>query len=209
MPAAEFTTHFDRAYLATVPAPAAATLNASWADIQRLRLDSITTSAPDTLVFVVTTNSTNKLSVTVGVDAQGLISGLHLQPAGVAAPQPSSSAASAAAGGVPPGVRQIAVGVGSPPLKATLTLPAGKGPFSAIILVSGSGPSDQDETIGPDKPFRDIAARPGRPGCRYPALRQAHPRLPLGDRCGTATPTEEYVPDAARGGESAGSAHRG
>ncbi len=43
------------------------------------------------------------------------------------------------------------------PLPATLTLPQGKGPFAAAVLVGGSGPHDRDESIGPNKPFRDIA----------------------------------------------------
>lgn len=43
------------------------------------------------------------------------------------------------------------------PLEGTLTLPKGDGPFPAVVLVHGSGPNDRDETIGPNKPFRDIA----------------------------------------------------
>lgn len=42
-------------------------------------------------------------------------------------------------------------------LGGTLTLPVGKGPFPCVILVQGSGPHDRDETIGPNKPFRDLA----------------------------------------------------
>jgi uncharacterized protein len=42
-------------------------------------------------------------------------------------------------------------------LPATLALPAGDGPFPAIVLVQGSGPHDRDETIGPNKPFKDLA----------------------------------------------------
>jgi dienelactone hydrolase len=42
-------------------------------------------------------------------------------------------------------------------LPATLTLPAGNGPFPAVVLVQGSGPHDRDETIGPNKPFKDLA----------------------------------------------------
>ncbi len=43
------------------------------------------------------------------------------------------------------------------PLPATLTLPSGEGHFPAVLLVAGSGPNDRDETIGPNKPFRDLA----------------------------------------------------
>jgi len=42
-------------------------------------------------------------------------------------------------------------------LPGTLTIPKGDGPFPAIVLVQGSGPHDQDETIGPNKPFKDLA----------------------------------------------------
>ena len=42
-------------------------------------------------------------------------------------------------------------------LPGILTMPKGEGPFPAVILLQGSGPSDMDETIGSLKPFRDIA----------------------------------------------------
>lgn len=42
-------------------------------------------------------------------------------------------------------------------LPGTLTMPEGDGPFPAVVLVHGSGPNDRDETIGPNKPFRDLA----------------------------------------------------
>lgn len=42
-------------------------------------------------------------------------------------------------------------------LPGTLTIPVGNGPFPAVVLVQGSGPEDQDETIGPNKPFKDLA----------------------------------------------------
>jgi dienelactone hydrolase len=42
-------------------------------------------------------------------------------------------------------------------LPGTLTLPKGDGPFPAVVLVHGSGPHDQDETIGPNKGFKDLA----------------------------------------------------
>lgn len=43
------------------------------------------------------------------------------------------------------------------PLPGTLTMPRGDGPFPAVVLVHGSGPNDRDETIGPNRPFRDLA----------------------------------------------------
>jgi dienelactone hydrolase len=44
------------------------------------------------------------------------------------------------------------------PLGATITLPlAGEGPFPGVLLLAGSGPQDRDETVGPNKPLRDLA----------------------------------------------------
>ncbi len=42
-------------------------------------------------------------------------------------------------------------------LPGTLTIPKGKGPFPAVVLVHGSGAQDRDETILANKPFKDIA----------------------------------------------------
>jgi hypothetical protein len=53
--------------------------------------------------------------------------------------------------------RQVTVGSGRWQLPGTLSLPNGPGPFPAVALVQGSGPHDQDETIGSNKPFKDLA----------------------------------------------------
>jgi dienelactone hydrolase len=42
-------------------------------------------------------------------------------------------------------------------LPGTLSMPVGDGAFPAVVLVHGSGSHDRDETIGPNKPFRDLA----------------------------------------------------
>ena len=38
-------------------------------------------------------------------------------------------------------------------LAATLTVPPGKGPFPAVVLITGSGPQDRDESLMGHKPF--------------------------------------------------------
>lgn len=53
--------------------------------------------------------------------------------------------------------REVTVGSGEWQLPGTLSMPNGKGPFPAIVLIHGSGPEDRDETIGPNKPFKDLA----------------------------------------------------
>ena len=41
----------------------------------------------------------------------------------------------------------------TPPLTAILTLPAAKAKVPGVVLVGGSGPSDEDESTSPDKPL--------------------------------------------------------
>jgi pimeloyl-ACP methyl ester carboxylesterase len=193
IPAGQIAAHFDTAYLSTLPAPAATTLNASFAGITRLQLDGITTSTPGSIQFVVTVNATSEQQVNIAVDAHGLISSLHLQPTG-----PTSTTTTLAPLPEPPvaGMRQLPVGVGSPPLKGTLTLPHGKGPFPAVVLVSGSGPNNQDESNGPNRPFLDVAvglAARGIATLRYDKRTLDYPAS-IDPR--TFTPTDEYVPDA-------------
>ncbi|MCW0451171.1 alpha/beta hydrolase [Xanthomonas sacchari] len=82
----------------------------------------------------------------VSIDADGKIAGLLFTPAPPPAPPPPAADA---------GFSEQAFAVG--PLPGTLALPAGKGPFPAVVLVHGSGPQDRDETIGPNRPFLDVA----------------------------------------------------
>lgn len=42
-------------------------------------------------------------------------------------------------------------------LAGTLTVPSGKGPFPAVVLITGSGPEDRDETMFGHKPFAVLA----------------------------------------------------
>ncbi len=42
-------------------------------------------------------------------------------------------------------------------LAGTLTIPLGKGPFPAVLLMAGSGPHDRDESIAGHKPFLVLA----------------------------------------------------
>jgi len=82
-------------------------------------------------------------------------------------------------------------------LPATLTMPKGDGPFPAVVLVHGSGPHDRDESIGPNKPFRDLAgglASRGIAVLRYEKRTREH-----GAKMMAARPTtvkEEVLDDA-------------
>ncbi|OTY12883.1 hydrolase [Bacillus mycoides] len=53
--------------------------------------------------------------------------------------------------------KEVVVGSGAFPLPGTLSIPKGKGPFPAVILVHGAGAADQDSATYALKPFRDLA----------------------------------------------------
>jgi uncharacterized protein len=99
-----------------------------------------------------------KLMATVSVRPQtGEIAGLYFRPL-TTEPTASSPATS------PPYAdaakfRSESVTVGEDPWKlpGTLTIPTGAGPFPAVVLLAGSGPHDRDETIGPNRVFKDLA----------------------------------------------------
>ena len=95
-----------------------------------------------------------KIDIQFAFDSAGRISGLAFRPAaGAEIPYtpPSYASASSYAETTP------TVGSGEWALPATLTVPAGTGPFPAVVLVHGSGPNDRDETVGANKPFKDLA----------------------------------------------------
>jgi dienelactone hydrolase len=92
-----------------------------------------------------------KLIAKVIFDSRGRMAGLFFAPAQA----PS-------AWNPPPYARTEAftertIKVGLVALPGTLTLPRGAGRHPVIVLVHGSGPHDQDETIGPNKTFKDLA----------------------------------------------------
>lgn len=64
-------------------------------------------------------------------------------------------------------------------LPGLLAMPKGHGPFPAVVLVHGSGKLDRDETVGPNRPFLDVArglATQGIAVLRYDKRTYARPR---------------------------------
>ncbi len=92
-------------------------------------------------------------------NAEGEITSIRFAPATMAPAVPAAAEWRAPAYVKPKAFRDVDVRIGAAPwvLVGSLSLPAGKGPFPAVVLVHGSGPNDQDETVGGIKPFRDIA----------------------------------------------------
>ena len=54
--------------------------------------------------------------------------------------------------------KPIYIGAAKNQLAAVLTVPKNIKNFPLVVLVHGSGPNDMDETLGPNKPFKDLAA---------------------------------------------------
>ena len=106
------------------------------------------------VVFVTCSFAKGNLDVKVVYDSTGHIAGLSFVP-----PQSSYASWSLPAYVRPAQIREQSVTVGKSPweLPGVLTLPSGTGPFPGVVLVHGSGPLDMDETIGPNKPFKDLA----------------------------------------------------
>ncbi len=104
---------------------------------------------------------------------------------------------------LPAGLTEREVTIPGPvPLPGTLTLPAGKGPFPALIIIHGSGAGDRDLTMGPQpplsliKPYRDLAwglAQHGVAVLRYDKRTRVAPMWYAGK---TFTVWDETIQDA-------------
>jgi dienelactone hydrolase len=103
------------------------------------------------VVFVTCGFQRGDVDVKVVLAEDGKVSGLFFLPAG------SSVKWSAPQYVRADGFDEREVTVGALKLPGTLTVPRGKGPFPAVVLVHGSGPNDRDESIGGYKLFKDLA----------------------------------------------------
>ena len=137
------------------------------------------------------------LDMQVAVDSNtGQISGLFFKPSQDALAQQYKTPAY-----VDPNAfeeREITIGADPWKLPGTLTLPKGQGPFPAVVLGHGSGPNDRDETVGANKPFKDIAqglASRGVAVLRYDKRTKVYGDV-MAKLSGELTAKEETIDDA-------------
>ena len=104
------------------------------------------------VVFVTCAFENANIDIRVVFDSNAQIAGLFFQPAQAAVESKPPDYAN------PDSYSETEVVVQADEfsLPGTLTLPKST-PAPAVVLVHGSGPSDRDETVGPNKPFRDLA----------------------------------------------------
>jgi dienelactone hydrolase len=92
---------------------------------------------------------------------------------------------------------EVTVGDGPLAVPGILTRPTTPGPHPAVVMLSGSGPNDRDETIGRNKPFKDIAwglAGRGVATVRFDKVTYAHRDLVVANP--NFTVKDEYVDHA-------------
>ena len=95
-----------------------------------------------------------KVNIQFAFDGDGKISGMRFSPqtgGELAYALPAYAKPSAYA------ETTLTLGSGEWVLPATLTTPVDGASLPVVVLVHGSGPNDRDETIGPNKPFKDLA----------------------------------------------------
>ncbi|NEC06648.1 alpha/beta hydrolase [Streptomyces sp. SID7909] len=129
-------------------------------------------------------------TVVTSAGGDGLLQGLRFDTQGDAAWEPPDYV---------DGARfteaDVVLGTGPLAVPGTLTLPVGEGPWPAVVLLSGGGAFDRDESIGANKPLKDLAwglASRQVAVLRFDKVTFAHPDRLRPD----FTMADEYVPHA-------------
>ncbi|HXX44548.1 MAG TPA: alpha/beta fold hydrolase [Candidatus Acidoferrales bacterium] len=137
------------------------TLATAWANVlmQEGSFNSIASATSAKLqsfdvITVVCKFDKGLIDIQMALDPQGKLAGIHFGPHSEPLPPWTP----------PPYAKQdsfseqpLTLVNGKYEMPGVLTMPKGNGPFAAVVLVQGSGPEDQDETVGADKPFADLA----------------------------------------------------
>jgi dienelactone hydrolase len=177
----------------------AQTLRAAWAS-EAARIGPVRTvgepvaePAAAGLVRVSTqvTGERGGFTVVMSVDGDGRLQGLRFappvgaswQPPGYADPKRFTE-------------REVTIGTHPRAVPGTLTLPRRWGRRPGVVLLSGGGHFDRDETIGPNKPLKDLAwglASRGVAVARFDKVTHTHSQVSTDPGF---TIVDEYVPHA-------------
>jgi dienelactone hydrolase len=142
------------------------------------------------VVFITCEFEKMALDARIPVDRDGKIAGLNFnQHSDYVAPGYVNSTAFRE--------QDVIVGSGEWAVHGTLATPSGQGPFPALVLLQGSGNTDRDSALGPNKIFRDIAwgvASHGVAVLRYNKRPNEHPEA--FSKLSSFTVKEEVTDDA-------------
>jgi pimeloyl-ACP methyl ester carboxylesterase len=139
---------------------------------------------------VVCNFSRKRVGLRVVLDERGNVAGFFVVP-------PSDAGQPDAEWKPPPYVdvskfTEAPVTVGPENLRGALVVPKADAPFPIVVMLSGSGPNDMDESFASIKVFRDLAEGLGTRGLASLRFeKRTHRRLPI------RTVKEEYLDDAA------------
>lgn len=137
--------------------------------------------------------SKDRAGLRVVVDKAGKVAGFFIEPV------PGSGPPFASAPYVDTSrFTEAKVTVGPEKLEGFLVVPKGVERFPIVVMLSGSGPNDADESLPPIKVFRDLAEGLGTRGIASLRFeKRTHKHLPV------TTVKEEYLDDAAAALEQA------
>lgn len=154
-----------------------------------------------TVVAVPVRSSRGSFTIAVSVTSEGWVTGMQLS---ARAPGESSPTWQAPAYAHPDQFeeQEVTVGSGALAVGGTLALPRDRAhPVPAMVLLAGSGPQDRDESLGPNKPLKDLAwglASCGIATLRFDKVTYAHHQA-LAAASGAFTLGDEYVDHAVAG----------
>ncbi len=184
-----FTGDMQKAY----PQDSLAKLRAQFGPLKEIEAPTVQKIGVNTIVVFPVHFEAKNYNFRYIVDRDGLVAGMFPLPAEAPwqAPPYVKSASFHE--------REVTIGDDEWKLPGTLTLPNGSGPFPAVVLVPGVGPSDRDETVGGTRVFKDLAgglASQGIAVLRYEKRTRQYSAKMAGLR--SYTIEEEMVEDAAR-----------
>jgi dienelactone hydrolase len=155
-------------------------LRSAWANVQaqagafkQMRNPRVSIKGEYQVVLIEAEFEKATAEIQIAFNASRQIAGFNIRPAAPAAAFTDASYVSRDRFSE----RAVTIDAGGWPLPGVLAIPSGVGPFPAVVLVHGSGPGDRDQTIGPNKPFRDLAlglASRGVAVLRYDKRTRAH-----------------------------------
>jgi dienelactone hydrolase len=183
------------------PLVSAETLRSAW-DSATTRIGAVTSIGPPvtelgpqgmTLVKVPLVCEKGSIALVASLNPAGELAALQLAPPEAAAPtapwEPPDYAD-------PEAFDEVDVTVGSGPLEVpgSLSIPNMPRSCPAVVLLSGSGSNDRDETVGRNKPLKDLAwglASRGIGVLRFDKVTLAHPAQVKADEAFTVV--DEYL----------------